>query len=105
VRHLLIALVIAVTTSTANAQYPIWNSNIPAPGGAYYISTPPFYNGLAFNNGVITAFPVYPRYGYPAYYGYPPYPSPYPQVASPPVVGTGPGFNPGYNPYPQIWRP
>lgn len=94
-RHLLLAAATSLAlAATANAQYVIDNGNVPSPGGAYYIATPPFYNGLAFNNGVITAFPVAPRYGDP-YHGYPAYPALRPNV---------PGYS-GYNPYPSIWRP
>jgi hypothetical protein len=99
-RHILIALAVTFTASTADAQYIIWNSNVPTPGGAYVITPPPFYNGLAFNNGVITAFPVAPRYGYPGFYhpyvnSYPLYPNSYPIQPQ----------APSSNPYPQIWRP
>ena len=87
------ALALAATAPAARAQYVIYNGNVPSPPGAYAINTP-FYNGLAFNNGVITAFPTPPRYGYG--YGYPPYP------LRPPFAVGG---NPGYNPYPGIWRP
>jgi hypothetical protein len=97
-------LVFVAVASPANAQIVIYNSNVPSAPGFYVINTPPFYNGLEFNNGVITAFPAAPRYGYPAfgsayptpYYGYPAYPGRYP---------FSPGGYSDYGSYPGVWRP
>ena len=103
-RHFILAaaatLALVALASPTNAQIIIYNSNTPSAPGVHVINTPPFYNGLAFNNGVIAAFPVapryfgYPAYGYPApYFGYPSYPNRYP-------------ITPGYNgSYPGSWRP
>ncbi|HEY1187467.1 MAG TPA: hypothetical protein VGE74_07400 [Gemmata sp.] len=96
------ALAFAAVPSPANAQIVIYNSNFPSAPGVRVINTPPFYSGLAFNNGVITAFPAGPRFGYPAfgypyaapYYGYPSYPNRYPFT---------PGGYTGHPPGP--WRP
>jgi hypothetical protein len=107
-RHLSIAgvttLAFTALASPINAQIIIHNSNVPSAPGFYVINTPPFFNGLEFNNGVITAFPAAPRYGYSAfgfpyptpYYGYPSYRGWYPSTPN--------GYN-GYGNYPGVWRP
>jgi hypothetical protein len=90
---------VASTAAPASAQIVIHDSNVPSAPGVYVVNTPPFYSGLSFHNGVITAFPTTPRYGYPPFgypmpgpfYGYPAYPGQYP-------------FSPGYG-SPGAWRP
>jgi hypothetical protein len=98
VRHFLIAFALAVTASTADAQYIIYNSNLPSPpGNVHVVNTPPFYNGIVYGKGQISAFPVAPRYSYIGYSNrIPGFFPPTPVVIS---------SNPGYNPYPSIWQP
>lgn len=93
-------LAFVASSASANAQFVIYDSNAPPPPGIYIINTPPFYNGLVFNNGVITAFPTYPPLGYPVfgYQGFAPY-SGYPSY-----YGRHPS-SPGYRGYPGVWRP
>ena len=93
------ALAFSATASPAKAQIVIYNSNAPAVPGIHVVTTPPFYGGLAFNNGTITAFQTpppfgyYPAFGFPGvnpYSGYPVYPNRYPLAP---------------NTYPNYWRP
>jgi hypothetical protein len=92
----------AATPAPAGAQVVVYDSRVPTPPGFYVVNTPPFYNGLSFNNGVITAFPtypVYPSYGYPIpgpHVGYPWSPGRYP---------FHPGGYPGFSGYSGPWRP
>lgn len=81
----------AVNANTAAAQIVVYNGNVPSPPGVYVVNTPPFYNGLLFSNGVITAFPAPPpAFGYYSGYGYP---------YRRPVYPYNPHFAPG------AWRP
>lgn len=89
-RHLILAVAISLAfvtaTASAHAQVVIYNTNTPVAPGVYVVNSPPFYNGLSYSNGIITAFPAATRYGYPSpsypvppsYYGFPANPSPYP---------------------------
>lgn len=100
-RYFLFAATLALALAApARAQIVIYNSGSPGAAGAHVITTPPFFNGLAFSNGTITAFPVAPRYGYPGfgspYYGPPVHPYGYPR---PPA-----GYS-GYGSFPGGWRP
>ena len=80
------------TAATAGAQPIVIDPTVPGPSGAVVIRAP-FYNGLAFSNGAITAFPVAPRYGYgnpypvaipyPAGNPYPIYPALRPNIPRP----------------------
>lgn len=87
----------AATASTAPAQIVVYNGNVPSAPGVYVVNTPPFYNGLSFSNGVITAFPVAPpSYGYGYGYGSPFYRPVYPYPVQYPL----------YRPtIPGAWRP
>lgn len=99
-RNLLLATATSLAlAATASAQPIVIDPTVPAPSGAVIIRAP-FYNGLAFNNGVITAFPVAPRYGYFNAYGNP---SGFPPYLARPNFAVGGA--PSYNPYPNIWRP
>ncbi|QEG31446.1 hypothetical protein GobsT_62680 [Gemmata obscuriglobus] len=90
------ALALATASArSASAQIVVYNGNIPSPPGFYVADTPPFYNGLLFSNGVITAFPAPP----PAYY------SPFGYAAPYSYRSAYPGRYYYSSPAPSTWRP